>query len=217
MTTFLPVFPLEIVVFPDENLNLHIFEERYKQLVNECYNSQKPFVISSVIHGELTEYGTEVEITRIEKIYPDGRMDIRTRGVQVVRILEFMPQAENKLYPAAIVTYNHPYSQLLDSAVADDATVKKLKEFLIHLAEVLRISKNLIPSSNRFIAYRIAHYLGMPLEDEYRLLLTLSETERQQQLIDFIQKVLPNLEQRERMREKIQLNGHFKHLKPPHF
>jgi hypothetical protein len=217
MTTFLPVFPLEIVVFPDENLNLHIFEERYKQLVNECYNQRKPFVIPSVIHGELTEYGTEVEITRIEKIYPDGKMDIRTRGSQVVRILEYIPQAEDKLYPGAIITYHHPYSKLCESQEADESTVKNLKELLVHLADVLRISKNLIPSGNRFIAYRIAHYLGMPLEDEYRLLLTMSETDRQQQLIDFIREVLPSLEHRERMREKIHLNGHFKHLKPPDF
>ncbi|MCX7744031.1 MAG: LON peptidase substrate-binding domain-containing protein [Flavobacteriales bacterium] len=217
MTTFLPAFPLEIVVFPNETLNLHIFEERYKQLVNECYNTQKPFVIPSVIQGKVSEYGTEVEISRIDKIYPDGRMDIRTLGIQVVRILEFIPQVENKLYPAAIVTYNHPYSKLLESDIASDDTVKKLKELLVHLAEVLRISKNLIPSSDRFIAYRIAHYLGMPLEDEYRLLLTLSETERQHQLIEFIQKVLPSIEQRELMREKIHLNGHFKHLKPPNF
>ena len=217
MTTFLPVFPLEIVVFPDENLNLHIFEERYKQLVNECYNQRKPFVIPSVIQGELTEYGTEVDIIGIEKIYPDGKMDIRTRGSQVVRILEYIPQVEDKLYPGAIVTYNHPYSHLRESQEAEESTVKNLKELLVHLADVLRISKNLIPSGNRFIAYRIAHYLGMSLEDEYRLLLTLSETDRQQQLIDFIREVLPSLEQRERMREKIHLNGHFKHLKPPDF
>ncbi len=217
MTTFLPVFPLEIVVFPDENLNLHIFEERYKQLVNECYNQRKPFVISSVIHGKLTEYGTEVEITRIEKIYPDGRMDIRTRGREVVRILEYMPQAAEKLYPGAIVTYNHPYSYLRESQEAEESTVKNLKELLTQLANVLGISKNLIPSSNRFMAYRIAHYLGMSLEDEYRLLLTMSETDRQQQLIDFIREVLPRLEQRERIRKKIHLNGHFKHLKPPDF
>jgi hypothetical protein len=217
MMTFLPVFPLEIVVFPDENLNLHIFEERYKQLVNECYNQRKPFVIPSVIDGKLSEYGTEVDIIQIEKIYPDGKMDIRTRGNQVVRILEYIPKVENKLYPGAIVTYHHPYSNLRESQEADESTVKNLKELLVHLAEVLGISKNLIPSSNRFMAYRIAHYLGMPLEDEYRLLLTLSETERQQQLIEYIRKVLPSLEERERMREKILMNGHFKHLKPPYF
>lgn len=217
MITFLPVFPLEIVVFPDENLNLHIFEERYKQLVNECYNQKKPFVIPSVIRGKLAEYGTEVDIISIEKLYPDGRMDIRTQGSQVVRILEYIPQVENKLYPGAVVSYNHPFSHLRESQEAEEPTVKKLKELLVHLADVLRISKNLIPSSNKFLAYRIAHYLGMSLEDEYRLLLTMSETERQQQLIEYIQKVLPNIEQRERMREKIFLNGHFKHLKPPDF
>jgi len=53
MTNFIPIFPLGIVVYPGENLNLHIFESRYKQLIQECYSDAKPFGIPSVINKKV--------------------------------------------------------------------------------------------------------------------------------------------------------------------
>src|SRR5215813_980852 len=90
MINFIPIFPLEIVVYPGEQLNLHIFEERYKQLISECYKEKKSFGIPSVINNHVGEMGTLVKITEIAEVYEDGRMDIR-----------------NKLYSGAIVNYPH--------------------------------------------------------------------------------------------------------------
>ena len=69
MTNFIPIFPLSIVVFPGEQLNLHIFEPRYKQLIRECAEQQKPFGIPSVIENNVQELGTLVEIKEIRKVY----------------------------------------------------------------------------------------------------------------------------------------------------
>jgi len=217
MTTYFPLFPLQLVVFPRERLNLHIFEDRYKQLVNQCFNTHKTFGIPAYLNDNVSEYGTEVEILSIEKLYPDGRMDIRTRGLKIFRILEFFPKAEEALYPAGVISFNHDYSTALLDSEADPETVKNLKQLLVHLADILDISKNLIPSDEQYISFRIAHYLGMPLEEEYHLLLTHTETQRQQMIIRFLEKVMPNIEHREIIRKKIALNGHFKELKPPHF
>jgi hypothetical protein len=217
MTTYFPLFPLQLVVFPGERLNLHIFEDRYKQLVNQCFNTNKTFGIPAFVNDKVSEYGTEVEILSIEKLYPDGKMDIRTRGLKVFRILEFFPKAEEALYPAGVISFNHEYSTVLLDSKADEETVKNLKELLAHLADLLDISKNLIPSDEQYISFRIAHYLGMSIEDEYSLLLTHTETQRQQMIIRFLEKVMPNIEHREAIRKKIALNGHFKELKPPHF
>lgn len=217
MTSYYPLFPLQLVVFPGERLNLHIFEDRYKQLVNECYNQHKPFGIPAFINDEVSEYGTEVEIISIEKLYPDGKMDIRTRGTKIFRIEEFFPKAEGALYPAGVISFNHEYSTTLLDSRGEEETVKNLKELLRHLADILDISKNLIPSNEQYISFKIAHYLGMPLEEEYKLLLTHTETQRQEILIRFLNRALPDIEQREQMRKTILLNGHFKQLKPPHF
>ncbi len=49
MTNFIPIFPLGIVVFPGEDLNLHVFEPRYKQLITDCFGEKKPFGIPTVL------------------------------------------------------------------------------------------------------------------------------------------------------------------------
>ena len=69
MTNFIRIFPLAIVVYPGEELNLHIFEPRYKQLINECHESNKPFGIPSVIKNNVTELGTLVDIIEMSKVY----------------------------------------------------------------------------------------------------------------------------------------------------
>ncbi len=60
MTNFIPIFPLNVVLYPGEILNLHIFEPRYKELVKECSGNNKSFGIPAVINGQVAEFGTLV-------------------------------------------------------------------------------------------------------------------------------------------------------------
>jgi hypothetical protein len=65
MTNFIPIFPLALVVYPGEELNLHIFEPRYKQLIKECFEQKKNFGIPSVLNEKMADLGTLVEIGEI--------------------------------------------------------------------------------------------------------------------------------------------------------
>src|SRR3990170_1527945 len=105
MTNFIPIFPLSIVVYPGEELNLHIFEPRYKQLISECVSAKKPFGIPAVIGNNMNELGTLVEITELTKTYDNGEMDIKTKGQKIFRILEVIKEIPDKLYSGAIVNY----------------------------------------------------------------------------------------------------------------
>src|SRR5689334_12770887 len=105
MTNFIPVFPLGIVVYPGEKVNLHIFEPRYKQLVHECFSERKPFGIPTVIDNRMNEMGTLVNITEMVKTYDNGEMDIRTEGTRVFRVLELIKTIPDKLFSGAIVNY----------------------------------------------------------------------------------------------------------------
>jgi Lon protease-like protein len=78
-----PIFPLELVVYPGNNLNLHIFEPRYKQLINDCADTKMPFGIPAVVNRSVGEFGTLVELLEIVNVQPTGEMDIRTRGLKV--------------------------------------------------------------------------------------------------------------------------------------
>jgi Lon protease-like protein len=65
MMNFIPIFPLNIVVFPGEIVNLQVFEPRYIQLINECRRQKKPFGIPVKRKDALLEYGTLMEIVEI--------------------------------------------------------------------------------------------------------------------------------------------------------
>src|SRR3982751_4761490 len=105
MTNFIPIFPLGIVVFPGEDLNLHIFEPRYKQLITDSFAEAKPFGIPTVLKNGLSERGTLVEVKEIVEVYDDGKLDIKTKGLSVFKILEVVKSIPDKLYSGAIVNY----------------------------------------------------------------------------------------------------------------
>src|SRR5690349_1757729 len=111
MTNFIPIFPLGIVVYPGENLNLHIFEPRYKQLITDCYQNKKVFGIPTVIENKMQDYGSLVEITELSKVHENGEMDIKTRGQKIFRILEVIKEVPDKLYSGAIVNYPDTYEK----------------------------------------------------------------------------------------------------------
>ena len=207
MINFVPIFPLEIVVYPGEQLNLHIFEERYRQLIDECIKEKKPFGIATVLKNNVAEMGTLVEISEVAMIHEDGKIDIRTKGVLVFRILEVIKYVPDKLYSGAIVDYPDN----------NDAVNVKLAQRVItglrELHKLLKISKDFKKPDNELHSYDIAHHAGLSLEEEYELLGLLREDQRLEYLKRHLKKVLPVVMGAEMLKERVKLNGHFKELK----
>ena len=207
MTNFIPIFPLGIVVYPGEELNLHIFEPKYKQLISECFETKKPFGIPAVINDRLSEMGTLVEVKEISKVYDDGKMDIKTEGHQVFKILEVIKELPDKLYSGAIVTY--PKNIITGGK-------RELMKLILHgIREVysrLNISKDFKKKDEELKSYDVAHHAGMSIDDEYLLLELLHELQRQEFLKRHLAKVLPVMAQMDLLKGKIKLNGHFKNI-----
>jgi Lon protease-like protein len=206
VTNFIPIFPLGIVVYPGEILNLHIFEPRYKQLVQECHQSQKPFGIPTVIENKMQDNGTLVEITEMTKLYDNGEMDIRTKGTKVFRILEIIKEIPDKLFSGAIVNYPENYNRPVPGVM------KQLRKSIAELHKLLNVSKKFDKKDSELKAYDVAHHIGLSLEQEYELLGLMDERQRQEYLKRHLAKVIPLLAGMEELKEKIKLNGHFKNL-----
>lgn len=207
MTNFIPIFPLGIVVFPGEQLNLHIFEPRYKQLIHECFEAKKPFGIPSVINDKINEMGTVVEVTEVNKEYDDGKMDIKTKGLRVFRMLEMINTLPGKLYSGAIVSY--PDNDEKGNRALMQGIVNGIKE----LHKLLNIEKKFSRPDNELWSYDVAHHAGLSLQEEYELLELMQELQRQEYLKRHLKKVIPVLAEMETLKEKVKLNGHFKNLK----
>ena len=207
MTNFIPIFPLGIVVFPGESLNLHIFEPRYKQLINECFTDKKIFGIPVIINNNMNEMGTAVTIEEITKLYDNGEMDIKTKGTKVFRILEMIKEVPGKLYSGAIVNYPN---NIEDGGIPE--LMQKVLNALHELHRLLKIEKDFKKPDDQLVSYDIAHHTGLSLQQEYELLELLQEVQRQEYLKRHISKVLPVLAEMEALKEKIKLNGHFKNM-----
>ncbi len=206
MTNFIPIFPLSIVVYPHENLNLHIFESKYKQLIKECFDQKKPFGMPVVIDNKISEWGTLLEIIEISKTYDNGEMDIKTRGQKVFRILEIITNVPEKLYSGAIVNYppNLEHGKRI--------LMKKIISATQQLHETLKVNKPLHKHEDELWSYDIAHSVGLTLKEEYELLTFMNELHRQEYLKRHLAKVIPIVAEMESLKEKIKLNGHFKNI-----
>lgn len=207
MTNFIPIFPLGIVVYPGENLNLHIFEPRYKQLISECHEQKKPFGIPTVLADKLQDLGSLVTITEISKVHDNGEMDIKTRGEKVFRILEVIKHVPDKLYNGAIVTYPDTYEK------GNIELMRKVMAGIRDLHKLLKVTKEFEKPDEEIKCYEIAHHIGLSLEEEYELLGLLDERQRQEYLKRHLTRVIPLVAGMEQLKKKIRLNGHFKNLR----
>jgi Lon protease-like protein len=206
MTNFVPIFPLGVVVYPGEQLNLHIFEPRYKQLINECHTDKKLFGIPSVIDNRMQDYGTLVNITEVTTVYDNGEMDIKTQGTQVFRVLEVIKEIPEKLYSGAIV--NYPQNHKTGSAEMMRNIVNSIRE----LYKLLKVEKDFHKNDVELNSYDVAHHVGLSLHEEYELLGLMHERQRQEYLRRHLTKVIPMVAEMEGLKKKVKMNGHFKNL-----
>lgn len=204
-----PFFPLKLVAFPGEQLNLHIFEPRYKQLINECLETGNSFVIP-VFNEKVLDFGSEMVVEKLVKRYATGEMDIITRCRNAVQIFTFQEKLESKLYAGGEV-------ESIENI--DDQSAEQWDQLRIlakRLIEVLRMDGKfdveLVKNS-----FELAHKLGLSLEQEYDMLQMVRESQRQTYMINHLKRALPLVSEMERTKEKIRMNGHFQHHDPLNF
>ncbi len=207
MTNFIPVFPLNIVVYPGETLNLHIFEPRYKQMIRECMEQKKPFGLPPVVERSLNDIGTLVEVTEVAKEYEDGSMDVHTKGVSVFRILTPVSEIPEKLYSGAIVNYPE---NILDQG--DTKLGRHVVEEVKRLYALLNVPEKFPDISEGSLSYKIGHFVGFSLEQEYEMLGLFTELQRLEYIRRHLNNIVPVIKELEEMKERIQRNGHFRNL-----
>lgn len=209
MSKFLPMFPLQMVVFPGEDLNLHIFEERYRQLIADCESDGLSFGIPAYIDGKVAALGTTVSLEKIEKRYPAGELDIRTKASDIFQIKRFYRQVPGKLYAGADV-------DVLEMDFNEDESVnEQILELTRDLFQILNIRKKLPETADNFLTYHIGHHVGFSVEQEYEMLTVRNAIERQELMLVHLERVIPMAREMENLRVRAQMNGHFKNIIPP--
>ncbi len=209
MSIFLPIFPLKLVVFPHEKLNLHIFEPRYRQLINECEKEGIPFGIVPYLDGKVSDVGTEVELIEVANRYDDGKMDIKTIGKRIFKIDQIYKEVEGKLYSGAdveIMSFTSDSDLFLNVEILKNVS-------LLHKVLDIRVEAPKSPSD--FITFDIAHLVGFNLIQELEFLSIQEETDRQKIMLAHLLKLIPMAEEMSELQKRAKLNGHFKNEIPP--
>ncbi len=113
-----PLFPLGLVALPFEYVPLHVFEERYMTMFDECLERESEFGIVWASDDGLKETGCACEISEVIERMDDGRMNVLTRGTRPFRIVE---RQDGLAYPAGVVEMLHDKEEAPDAGAADDA------------------------------------------------------------------------------------------------
>jgi Lon protease-like protein len=206
MSELIPIFPLQVVVFPGEELNLHIFEPRYKQLISDCANDKKPFGIPTILDQKIGRLGTLVRLNEITNVQADGQLDIRIAGLKVFHVRRLLKLYPGKLYGGADVIYPK------DQPEGDAKLMQLLLAEIKKLHGLLNVKMKSLKPDEKLTSYDLAHHAGLSLKQEHELLGLLDEQERQAYLLRHLNSVFPVVSEMESLKEKIKLNGHFRNI-----
>lgn len=197
----LPLFPLEVVLFPDGPLPLHIFEPRYRQMIGKAIEQGSEFGVILVAKGKLSAAGCTAVVERVTKRYPDGRFDIDTKGVRRFRAVSL---DESQPYLQASVEYfdDEP------GPPVDAAAVERVRQLTRELTRLIRADPTpaLDPDSPQ-ASFRIAQALPLDLSFKQQLLASLSEAERLDALAKHLETLIERLQQTRRVQKLAGGNG----------
>ncbi|MGC1373443.1 MAG: LON peptidase substrate-binding domain-containing protein [Candidatus Sulfotelmatobacter sp.] len=200
METLIPLFPLDVVLFPGTPLPLHIFEPRYKEMIGECLAHQHTFGVVRSVEQGLAEVGCTAEIVSVVKEYPDGRMDLVTEGRKRFELLR-VNEERSFLRGEILVIVDEP------GAPSQEETARAT---LLHseLLAVAGAKQDISAADPANLSFFFAGSLPLDLDFKQKLLALRSESERLSLLIQYLETVLPNVQRAARAREKAGGNGH---------
>lgn len=207
----IPLFPLQLVVFPGEMLPLHIFEPRYKQMIKHCLDNEEPFGIASYIENKISKVGCLCRVEFVSKKYEDGRYDIVCRGGD-----RFLTQTYNSTKPYLQASVSM-FSDSDDSGESIQELLKSTRKLFANFIEVAAENPENITNDDPQSSFEYGQLVGFDLAQKQNLLEIKSESERLKFIHKHLERSLPKIKKVKQVQQRIKSNGHFKHFPPIQF
>ena len=170
----IPMFPLGMLLLPGETKMLHIFEDKYKQLVSDCLANQAHFGIPYSSNKRFGDFGIEVKINSVVKSYETGEFDILVEGVRIFKLLEYSTVLSPKLYGAGVVA-------LLEEI--KEAPSIKLQEMIKDYLWLTQQTTIPIDAYDHSTVYHIARLLDLSYAEKYELIKLPTVIEKENYVI----------------------------------
>jgi Lon protease-like protein len=202
VSALLPLFPLDLVLLPGAPLPLHIFEPRYKEMINECLSQKRPFGIVRTKEEGFVNVGCTAEIINVLKTYSDGRMNILAEGQRRFEVLQIN---QERSFLQAEVFY------LVDEDESDVPLVSEQEKAVRLHSDIMQLAgaqpeKTEISAGQ--LAYRLAGSLPFDPDFQQALLEMNSEGDRIRAVISFFERILPVLQRNAAAKRRAGGNGH---------
>lgn len=200
MELLIPLFPLDVVLFPGTPLPLHIFEPRYKEMIGECLAQHLHFGVIRALEKGLADVGCTAEIVTVVKEYPDGKLDLVTEGrrrFELIRVNE-----ERSFLQGEVV--------MIDDEPGAPPQEQTGRAVQLH-SELLAVAgarQDLSAADRSILSFYLAGSLPLDLDFKQKLLALRSEPARILELIGYFEILLPQVRRAATTRQKAGGNGH---------
>jgi Lon protease-like protein len=200
----IPLFPLNLVLMPGAPQALHVFEERYKQMVNECLDESSEFGMILADESGTRKVGCTAKIVELVRRYDDGRMVILVEGSRRFRLNNIMT---GKPYYVGEVDYLEDGPEEDVSALAEECVA--LLERVVEAATEGSVGIEIEPPY-RNLSFAIAGRIEFDLETRQSILELPTERERLTKVKELLAEAAERLEREKAAREKAETNGHLR-------
>jgi len=200
MSELLPLFPLDVVLFPEAPLPLHIFEPRYREMIGECVAGKLPFGVVRSKEDALAEIGCTAEIIAITKKHEDGRMDILTLGRRRFEVGEL--NQERSFLRADVAYFEDEPGEA--PRVQAERAIALFRELLGLANAELEAPEAGAPH----MSFLLVAPFPLDLDFKQNLLGMRSEAQRLTAIVEYYEVLLPQMRRKVKVQQKSKGNGH---------
>jgi Lon protease-like protein len=200
----IPLFPLNVVLMPGTPMPLHIFEERYKQMVNECLDSEMEFGMILADEAGTRQVGCTARIVELVQRYEDGRLVILVEGSRRFKLNNVLT---GKPYYVGEIEYLEDGPEEDVSALAEECVA--LLERVIEAATEGSVGIEIEPPYHN-LSFAIAGRIEFDLDTRQQILELPTEKSRLEKVRELLTEAADKLERERQAREKAETNGHLR-------
>lgn len=204
----IPLFPLDLVLFPHSKLPLHIFEERYKAMISKCMESNEPFGINLMSNSNISVIGSTAEVVNKFNVLSNGEMDIVIKGVARYELKNYNLSPEG--YFIGEINY---LEEDTDYDKGDfDIAVKNYNEIIdaAYKGTLEKINPNDLRwiDGSESVSFFIAQKCGLNLQERQQILEIDKEQDRLTYLLKYFEQVMPKIVEADKISQIIQSDGY---------
>ncbi len=204
----IPLFPLGVVLFPQSRIPLHIFEDRYKKLIDEAVQSNSIFGINYVEEDRLHSVGCAAHVVEVTERHPDGEIDVVTEGDRRYEVVELEQNGPDQL-SYAIVRWLDDVVEERDEKLTDE-TIELFNELtrIAYKGSIDPLDESIWAMPEKLPSFKIAQKSGLEAPQRQALLSITSENERLTMLHNFLAQLLPKVKEIETINDLIRNDGY---------